>query len=189
MINSLFCFKNFCLTGLIFAIISVITGCATQASGPIANPAFQSPDLAQVRNTPDSFMNQPARWGGLITRVQNQRSTTDIEIVEQPLNDSGRPRNSDTSNGRFIARFNEFLDPAIYAVGKPITVVGIIKTAEQGSIGEHPYAFPVLATSQHRLWPKPQSTRIIYYRDPFLDFPYRFYPHRYRYPKPDRPKK
>ena len=169
-----------------FWLIFIITGCASQTSGPIANPVFQSPDLAKVRSAPNSYTDQPARWGGRITRVQNHPTRTDIEIIEQPLNNSGWPRTSDTSNGRFIARFDEFLDPAIYAVGKPITVVGIIKMTENGSIGEHPYVFPVIATSQHRLWPRPQSTRIIYYRDPFYDFPYRFYPHRYRYPRPHK---
>lgn len=182
MIISLLRINSFCL-------LLVLAGCASQTTGPIANPTFQSPDLAQVRNSPDAHVGQSIRWGGRITQVVNHPDSTDIQIVEQALNNSGRPRSSDTSNGRFIARFNEFLDPAIYTIDKPITIVGIMESTEQGTIGEHPYTFPVIGVNQHRLWPQPEQTRIIYYRDPFYTpFPRRFYPNRHRYPRPDKPK-
>ncbi len=125
------------------AIPSPVDGCAipSPVDDPIQDAHFQGPPLAAVRAQPEAFLQKPVRWGGLIARVDNQRAETlqrpvrwggliarvdnqreetTLEIVEQPLDERGRPVADDESGGRFFARIPGFLDPAIYAVGRSI---------------------------------------------------------------------
>jgi outer membrane lipoprotein len=46
----------------------------------------------------------------------------------------------------------KFLDCAIYAPGRLITVAGIFKELRGGKIGERPYKFPVIEGKTFHLW-------------------------------------
>lgn len=155
-------------------ILLMIVGCAAQPRSPIANTAFKGPTLEAVRANPESFIGSKVRWGGTITRVENRREETWIEIVEQPLNNAGRPSSATASEGRFIARIPGFLDPAIYAQGRQLTVIGTLENSVQRNIGEYPYDFPVVAVDTYQLWEERKEPEVIYYySDPFRGYPYR----------------
>lgn len=160
-----------------------LAGCASQPKTPITDAGFKGPTLEAVRANPDAFLDNRVRWGGSIARVENRRTDTLVEIVEHPLFDSGRPRSVNTSAGRFIARVPGFLDPAIYAEDRQITVVGTLEPSLQRTIGEYPYRFPVVAADMHQLWSEtPESRVIYYYPDPFWSFgryPWRWHPRYY----------
>jgi outer membrane lipoprotein len=146
----------------------VLASCASQPKTPIANADFKGPTLAAVRANPDIFLDQRVRWGGSIARVENRRDDTLVEIVQHPLLDSGRPRSSTTSAGRFIARIPGFLDPAIYAEERQLTVVGTLQPSIARNIGEYPYQYPVVVADTFKLWKESDDSRVIYYYpDPF----------------------
>lgn len=154
-------------------------GCAVPAS----LPEQTGPGLQQVLAGPAAYRRASVRWGGRIARVENLADYTEIEVVAQPLTASGRPRNSAHSAGRFIARLPGFFDPVIYAVGKRLTVTGILETGKAGAIGEYSYTFPVVAVNQHQLWPEPDNDyQIIYFYDPFPD-PFWFNDYYFRHPR------
>ena len=112
------------------------------------------------------------RWGGSIANVRNGLKHTWIEVVDEPLGGDGRPISSDTSDGRFLARFQGFVDPAIYARGREITVVGTLETAVTRPIGAFPYRFPVVKVHTQYLWqPLPRHSPG-YYADPFWNDPW-----------------
>ena len=134
---------------------------------PIGETDFEGPPLALVRAQPDSFLQIPVRWGGAIARVDNRRDVTELEIVEQPLNRRGWPIADDDSAGRFLAQIPGFLDPAIYAVGRSITVVGLLTGTKPGQVGDYRYTFPVVTVDHHRLWPERRVPEVIYVPDPY----------------------
>lgn len=149
---------------ILLVIFVLLGGCA--AYGPTEETRPVGPPLKEVRGNPDAYSGALVRWGGSIARVENRRDETWIEIVEYPLDDSDYPQPSNASEGRFIARIPGFLDPAIYAEGRLITVTGALESTIQRPIGEYPYTFPVVAADRYQLWEKRRERTIIYY-DPY----------------------
>ena len=160
---------------------------------PIRDADFKGAKLDVVRADPQNFINLPVRWGGEIARVENRAEETLVEIVQHELSSNGRPRSSNDSEGRFIARIPGFLDPAIYAEGRQLTVTGSVESTLARQIGEHPYTFPVVAVNRYQLWEPRRERDIVYYPayygyhnrygliDFFDDFPHRRHYYRYRH--------
>lgn len=146
-----------------------LVGCATvpPVYDPIQDANFQGPTLAAARAQPDAFLQARVRWGGVIARVENRRDETWVEIVEQLLGNQGRPTGADASAGRFLARFSGFLDPAIYAAGRSITVVGPLTGTAPGQVGDYRTTYLVVTVERHRLWPERRPPEVIYVPDPF----------------------
>ena len=145
----------------------VLILCALMAACATPRPALVGPALNQVLAHPDAHSGQRVRWGGRIAHVDNQPHDTLIEIVQQPLLGNGRPETTSSSAGRFLARFNRFMDPAIFAPGNRLTVTGTLNGVRSGRIGQYPYKFPLVDVIEYRLWPKQEPPRIIYYHDPW----------------------
>lgn len=169
------------------AAILVTAGCASTLPDAIRHAPSPDISVAQARTETGTYVGQRVRWGGTIARVENREATTDIEIVARELDRSGRPHASDRSTGRFIAQVAGFLDPAVYAEGRQVTVAGIVASETRGRIGDHPYRYPVLKVDTLYLWPLPGEDRRAYY-DPFYDpffhpygYPWRPWPYYYPY--------
>ncbi len=130
-------------------------------------------------------IGQPARWGGVIAEVRNTDNGTEIEVVNFPLRGYGRPAGGDSSDGRFRAKLNSFVDPVVYAKGKSVTFTGIIGTAEEGKIDEFTYLFPVLEVTGKYLWKDIEPRQhTITYSDLWLRHHYYAPPYRIYYPVP-----
>jgi hypothetical protein len=108
---------------LAISLLLTLAACSTVPE-PIRSEPLTSPGLAEVRSQPERFLGQPVRWGGSIVRVTNTPEESQIEVVSRPLHRDGEPRQVDHSDGRFIAIVPGFIDPAIYAAGRRITVTG-----------------------------------------------------------------
>ncbi len=61
-------------------------------------------------------------WGGEIIRTVTAGEKSDIIVLETPLDHWEKPLSDVHSQGRFIVQDNRFLDPAVYAKGRKITV-------------------------------------------------------------------
>ncbi len=159
-------------------------GCASSVPVALRDAPEHSPSLGQVSAQPDTFTNVRLRWGGTIVRIENLPQTTRLEIVARPLYKHGRPIGEDSSEGRFIAQFDQFLDPSIYTVGRDITVVGRFRRMEQRELDQMHYNYPLLRVESHHLWPLPVPYEEPHY-DPFLYDPFFYdpwYPYVYPYP-------
>lgn len=121
---------------------------------------------------------QAVRWGGTIASIKNNPTDTWIEIVGRRLGSYGQPVESDQSLGRFIARINGFLDPAIYKVDREITVYGVLENHVLGKIDDHPYTYPLVKAVSYYLWDDYRDQRYYYPYDPYY-YPY-YYPY-YRF--------
>jgi outer membrane lipoprotein len=79
-----------------------------------------------------------------------------IEILQKPLDSKQRPQYTDVSYGRFFIHFPDFRDPAIYAPGREITIVGEVEGVRIQKIREMDYSYPVIIPKESHLW-QPQS--------------------------------
>jgi outer membrane lipoprotein len=156
-----------------------LAGCASDIPRPIREAPAGDISLVQALKNPEQHRGARVRWGGAITAVENRRDETWIEIVERPLEENGQPRTTDKSAGRFLARVQGFLDPAIYAPKRLVTATGTLDGNSTRTIGEHLYTYPVVRTEQVYLWPVPVRTEYPYYYPPYWYDPW--YPWGYPY--------
>lgn len=157
-----------------------LAGCASDIPRPIREAPAEKIPLAQALKNPEKHRAGAVRWGGAIASIENRRDETWIEIVERPLDTNGQPRDTDQSAGRFLARVQGFLDPAIFAPKRLVTAAGTLDGNSTRTIGEHPYTYPVVRADSIYLWPVPPKTGRAYYYPPYWYDPW--YPWGYPYP-------
>jgi outer membrane lipoprotein len=143
--------KNF----FILILISLLVAC-------VSTPKF---DVSQVDNSlipqnvataPTAYLGKTVLWGGIILDIRNLSGSTQIELLAYPLSRDQRPLTNNRPLGRFLINQEGFLDPAIYAQGQKVTVLGSVGNNQQGKVGESIYSYPVINAEQLQLW-SPQS--------------------------------
>lgn len=161
--------------------VAVLAACSTVPKEIRIEPPG-NPLLVEVRADVERYIGTETRWGGTIIAVENEAVETRIEIVARDLYRNGRPLAGDRSLGRFLALMPGFVDPAVYAEGRDITITGVIIGSEPGMIGEHEYSWPLVRVHHHLLWPsradmrRDYPPRYFYHYDPW--YPYYYYPYR-----------
>ncbi len=167
-------------------LLALLTACASQVPIAIREPIAGAPDVQNARNAKTGLIGKRVRWGGVIANVENHKQDTWIELVDRPLERDGRPSDTDTSGGRFIARIPAFLDPVTYAKHREMTVTGILAESITRDVGDYPYRYPVVDVDNYYLWAKPAPTPYPYYYDPFWYDPW-YAPRWYLPPPRPRP--
>ena len=172
----------------LYALLAIVltAGCASKVPPTIREPIAGSPTLAAVHRAPADHLGAAVRWGGTIVAVENRPDTTRIEVVGRRLGSEGRPESGDATAGRFLTDIPGFLDPALYASGRAITVVGTLAAPETHTIGEYAYRFPVVRARAHYLWPKQEPARERSYPPPWYYDPWYHDPW-YPYHRPYHP--
>lgn len=97
-------------------------------------------------------------WGGMLIKADPLKDITQLEVLAFPVNAYGEPDRQAASLGRFLIRHHGFLDPAQYASGRWLSVVGVIGQAQVGKVGEADYRFPVIQSEQLHLWTESNYT-------------------------------
>ncbi|WP_070967501.1 Slp family lipoprotein [Vibrio sonorensis] len=92
------------------------------------------------------------RLGGVIAQVDNLADSTRIEIVNLPINSSGKPDINQEPNGRYVVYYQGFADPVTLDKGRLITVLGKAKGVEKGMVGEFEYTFPTMTSNDYHMW-------------------------------------
>jgi len=162
--------------------VALLGGCASVVPEAIRTEAPGNVQIVDVREHPQQYRNAAVRWGGVIVSTRNERDHTILEVVGRDLDKEGRPRQEDRSLGRFLAKVNGFLDPAIYKPEREITVRGQVEAVIEQAIGEYRYAYPLVQAEATYLWqPRLQPPRYPYY-DPFYYDPW--YPWGWPYYRP-----
>lgn len=140
--------------------------------------------LSQVRSQVESFSDQQVRWGGEVVAVENNNDVSIIQIVQYPLNHYGKPIPNNSSDGRFLARTTEFIDPVVYKQGTLLTFTGNINGEAIRKVDKKELLMPVIDVNSMYKWPRYQTIQ----RDPFYDpfyyngfYPYHGFYNRYWY--------
>jgi outer membrane lipoprotein len=165
-------------------ILSIICVAALAISGCQSTPLLPvpatNPPVAAVQDKPAAYSDQLVTWGGVILATDAKQKGTEITVLAKPLEKSTRPVESDISLGRFIAHIKGFLDPAVYAPGRELSVHGVVTGSETRKVGDYDYTYPVVNVTSHHLW----AVRVKYdddnyYWDPWYGpwyYPYPYYP-------------
>jgi outer membrane lipoprotein len=108
------------------------------------------PEQSAAKETP----GEAVRWGGRIVDIHTDKLFTCFEIVGAPLDSSGRPREVDDSNGRFLACRDGFYEPEVFKSGRELTISGKIDGYETRKVGDFDYRYPRVAAEVVYLWPE-----------------------------------
>jgi outer membrane lipoprotein len=115
-------------------------------------PAFDA-SYGQVIQNIDHYKTAPVRWGGVIVGVENEQNYTLLQVLSYPLNYYGRPQLNQPNQGRFLVRSTDFLDPAVYAKDKEMTVAGTVGGDVSRTIGNKVMRLPLISAAIIYLWP------------------------------------
>ena len=153
------------LMGILLLILS-LTGCAHIISKDILKEVDKEISFEELLKDPERYQGKTVLLGGVIVKTENKQDGTLIEIYQTELDHYGKPINTDVSDGRFLALYDEFLDSEIYRKGREVTVAGTVKGGEVIKLGEIDYNYPYLVIKEIHLW-KEQDPREYgpYHRD------------------------
>ncbi|WP_139349759.1 Slp family lipoprotein [Thioalkalivibrio denitrificans] len=164
------------LAGLLIILLG-LAGCASPVPEPIRQAPPSQPQPNEVRADEARFEGVTVRWGGVIAAVTNRAEDTLLEVVSRPLARGGRPQLTDATQGRFLARVDGFLDPAVFAPGREITVTGTVAGLEPRTVGEFPYPYVRVDVDMHYLWAVREPIREPYYSPWWYDPWYPYHPY------------
>jgi outer membrane lipoprotein len=129
------------------------TGCARTFPQRITDQVDKSITFDDLSKNPDTYKGKWVMFAGVIAASKTEKDGSSyIEIVQKPAESGGRPLRTDQTGGRFIAVSKQFLDPAIYARGREITVVGEVAGMSVRPLGEIAYRYPLLTVEALHLW-------------------------------------
>jgi outer membrane lipoprotein len=146
-----------CLSWLVTGVllcIAGLSGCAVTVPPMIRVADADALTLAQARAQRGRAVGAGVRWGGRILGVENRPDETWVEVLSLPLGWQGEPQSDGESQGRFLVRIPDFLDPAVFAIERLITVAGVLDAPVTRPVGAYPYVYPVVRARVHHLWPE-----------------------------------
>lgn len=159
----------------------LLAGCASSVPEAIRSFPPGGPAVAEVKHDAARFVGTRVRWGGTIALVENRRTETLMEVVDHPVDRQGRPIVDRPSQGRFLARFQGFFDPAIYKRDRLLTVVGTVQDEVTRPIGDYAYSFPLVDVESYSLWEPPRYQTPCWWYDypwsPYWGYTWRYGPY------------
>jgi len=136
----------------IFLLCLLLGGCS------VLPPAFNDSRIKPVSynqaiESPENFEDNLVRWGGVIIDLENEDQQSTIKVLFYPLDYYGRPDLDKPSEGYFVIKSPERLDPEQYAISRELIVVGAIagKTGPSAKYGET--GLPLIKANGIHLWP------------------------------------
>jgi outer membrane lipoprotein len=136
---------------LIILIVISLLGCAHVISKELREKADKELSFTALLKEPDKYAGRLVILGGIIASTKNTEEGTFIEVVQKPLDSSGRPMDTDVSEGRFLILCKGYLDNAIYSEGKEVTVAGEVIGKRIFPLGEIEYTYPLIESSEIHL--------------------------------------
>ncbi len=137
-----------------FLPLLLLAGCA--GKGGVASSGLTPAVLSLSADS--SVKGRILTWGGKVVSVRNLKDRTLVEVVAYALNAKGKPDLRGNTQGRFIAEYSGFLEPAEYSHGQLVTVTGSLLGYMDGKVGAADYRFPVLQAAEIRRWPDSRSS-------------------------------
>jgi outer membrane lipoprotein len=184
-------YDPFGVTGRLMGILilgSALVGCTHTISKDILKDVDREIGFGELRKDPEKYQGKTVLLGGVIVKTENRNEGTLLEIYQTEINHYGKPIDADSSKGRCLAIYKEFLDSEIYRKGRKVTIAGVVRGGEVKKLGEIDYDYPYLTIKEIHLWKEEQPCEFgpYYYEfwDPFYwepwyrrYAPYRLYQH------------
>jgi len=143
----------------IFCLLPLLLGLVACASSPLKLDGVDRTITPAMVTEDQPHTGLRVAWGGVIIRTEPQAQQTRIEVIAYPLDRYGTPNTQSVSQGRFLVLHRGFLEPADYAPGRWLSVVGRLGKSQTETVGAASYRFPVLEAEQLYLWPLDSGSR------------------------------
>ncbi len=125
---------------------------------------------AQLKAQPDQYIGTTVLLGGEIQSLKNLEHGTEVEVLQMPLDDYGRPIDRYASQGRFYFMSDQFLDKAVFGQGSRLTVACKVSGTKSHRFDQTEVRFPSCVSQYIYLWP-PRSEGAYDY-DPYPGYVY-----------------
>ena len=124
------------------AFLLLLGGCVSAFPADALRTVDRSITVPALRDDPTAYLGRRVLVGGDILATRPMPGATEVELLTKLLDEQDRPRHGDASPGRVIVSTPQFLDPAVYAEGRRITVIGTVTGQEERKIGSCRIAIP-----------------------------------------------
>jgi len=139
------------LTAVFAVAAALLAGCATPPIRDTAQVSALTPlDVQQGGPAADGT---EVLWGGRIVAFDNRADHAEIEVVAFPLARDQSPLTEAPSEGRFLLVLPGYVESADYAVGRHLTVRGLLAGTREGKVQEYAYLYPVVRGRDVHVWP------------------------------------
>lgn len=139
---------------LLVITLLLSAACASGISQQARSQVTYSGNFSLLQERPSAHLDQVVMFGGKILETKASPTSSEIAVLQFPLGTGDRPQDGDRSEGRFLLRSVQFLDPAVYRSGLLLTAVGRITGSEVRPIGGLDYAYPIMEAIEIKLWPE-----------------------------------
>jgi outer membrane lipoprotein len=139
---------------LVVLFMAGLSGCTYYVASAYVREARNSPSYEMIAKNPDTYKGAVVVWGGEILETVNNKNSSELVIVQMPLDIAKMPEHLKLSMGRFIAKSKAFLDPAVYKKGRKIVVAGEVAGSRTLPVGNTRYTYPVLDIKQLHVFHK-----------------------------------
>jgi len=134
-------------------LMLLVFGCATAISRETRSQVTYEGTFAALQKAPANHTGEIVMFGGKVIETKSAPTSSEITVLQLPVDTRHRPKDGDQSEGRYIVHSGQFLDPAIYQAGSLLTVVGRITGSELRSIGGFQYVYPLVQAIEIKPWP------------------------------------
>jgi len=150
------------------AVLVFLSGCAHVIPKDILQEVNKEITFAELHRTPQAYQGKVVLLGGVIVQTVIKEDRTLLEVYQTGIDRRGRPVKLDVSGGRFLARYEGFLDSEIYRKGRKVTIAGVVQGEEIMRLGEVDYHYPYLVVKEIHLWEEEQPV-------PYAPYPWYFW--------------
>ncbi|QSR88429.1 Slp family lipoprotein [Methylacidiphilum caldifontis] len=137
-------------------VLFELTSCA-----PFTNVRMESvkkqPTFLELLAKPQKYKGQEVWLGGTVAALNKKGQKTLMEVIELPLDDNGRPQIDYPSGGKFIAEVSQQIDPDLFTIGTPLTMIGNVMGKAPGLLPEGGILLPLIRVKRIMPWKEKMS--------------------------------
>ncbi len=177
------------LTAIVLTV--ALTGCAPVLDRELMREGQRTVSFDELRAHPDVHRGKLYILGGLIVETRFAEEGSQLEVLSVPVDSYGYLKESERSNGRFLAVYPKskgLLDPVVYKKGREVTLAGEFRDIRKGKIDEMAYDYPVFEIRQIYLFEEPRYDYAYPYPYPYYygygPYPYWYNPYWGPWPPP-----
>ena len=150
-------------------LISMALGACSVLPPAFEDARIKDVNYAQVVADVESYTNEMVRWGGVIISLENIEKQSALQVIFYPLDYYGRPDIDSSSEGYFIIKSPEHLDPEQFTVGRELVAVGTIAGSAQPELSSGSTDLPLMKATGIYLWP------VMYRENYYIHCPHCYY--------------